>query len=783
MLKKKGMLLYIVFLIFLIIPVAFANTNYNETGNKDALFEQGRGFFNTELTETDIATKIIATARHTPIISDLNNDGVNEIIVIDDNTIRLFSGKELTNVNSIALPDDDRYSNIIAFDIDKFANDNNFTELIVVQEERSVLLIIDYNGTAMNIQNNISIADATSHIKGNTAGEVMIKCRGVNDCFMAFADQMDTGFTPGQTRNRIIYGAFFNSSFVGLETELDATGASFQTHCLPSVRTMPVVDYDNDGDDEYIVTTMQSGGSADEEVHIFWVEVLSNNSVIEEFQFTETDMDDIITQGVTTDNPVFCDDSNGNSAGNLLPGKLFTSALTFDIDSPSSNGLETVVAFKLDATDFTMKSYDGCSSDGCTITEFDDYPETCDTFGNCPTATSISNVFKADVFPGTEGVDDFCVIGFDNINEELDAICGSETSTISLTETVEFLFDTPFNLTNTYGFSNNIAHSAQHSTLIVSGKDLNEFITSYGVQALFLNGTGLLSTLQGIFANPRENGAVLSIDAEKINAPGGREDLIVLTSTNLFYIDDGFSNSGANISFFSVNPCLDSTWKVNTSVEVVVRPQDDEADSVSARAILYQGETNEQDSGFSANVSSGTDITFGFTANSTIGSSTLRLQARDTGNPDDINTIDLTFSVGSNGVVFGDCKTETTVDVGIPVEDEVIDEATLTEDATDNSVVSGLGTFSGLTGLGGTTIWLILMIILSVGIWFQASDIGWSGSSALGAIGILNALMIILGARLGIISTGLVVIIVVIVVVILGVFLGSFITGSRANSQ
>ena len=781
MLKKKGMLLFIAFLVFSLIPIASANLDYNETGNRDTLFEQGRGFFNTGLPSADIFTKVISTSRHTPLISDLDGDGVNEIIILDDNTIRLFSGKEMTNVNSIALPDDDRYSNLIVFDIDKFPSDNNFTEIIVVQEERSVLLIIDYNGTAMNIQNNISISDATSHVKGNTAGEVVIKCRAVNDCLMAYVDEMSTGFTPGQTRNREFFGAYFNSTFVGFETELDETGLGFQTHCLPSVRTMPVVDYDNDGNDEYIITTMQSGGSQDEEVHIFWVEVLANHSVIEEFQFTETDVGDIISITGTTDNAIFCDNSNGNSNG--LPGRLFTPALTFDIDSPSSNGLETVVAFKLDATDFTMKSYDGCSSDGCTITEFDDYPETCDTFGNCPTADSISNVFRANVFPGTESVDDFCVIGYDDSNEELDAICGSETSTLLLTETVEFLFDTPYNLTDVYGTSNNIAHSAQHSTAIVGGKDLDEFITSYGVQALFLNGSGLLSTLQGIFSIPRENGAVISIDAERINAPGGREDLIVLTPTNLFYLDDGFSNSGANISFFSVNPCLDSTWKINTSVEVVIRPQDDDADSVSARALLYQGETNQQDSGFSANVSSGTDISFNFIANRTIGSGTLRLQARDTGNPDDINTIDLTFSVGSNGVVFGDCKTETTVDIGIQVEDGVIDEATLTEDATDNSIISGINTFIGLTGIAGTTLWLVLMIIFSFAVWSRAGEIGWSGNSALGVIAFTNALLIILGARLGILSTGLVIIITVIAVVIIGVFLGSFLTGSRANSE
>ena len=75
------------------------------------------------------------------------------------------------------------------------------------------------------------------------------------------------------------------------------------------------------------------------------------------------------------------------------------------------------------------------------------------------------------------------------------------------------------------------------------------------------------------------------------------------------------------------------------------------------------------------------------------------------------------------------------------------------------------------------------MIIFSFAVWSRAGEIGWSGNSALGVIAFTNALLIILGARLGILSTGLVIIITVIAVVIIGVFLGSFLTGSRANSE
>ena len=87
----------------------------------------------------------------------------------------------------------------------------------------------------------------------------------------------------------------------------------------------------------------------------------------------------------------------------------------------------------IDGDEWYIQSYKGCSSDGCTITRDDDYPETCVGFlglGNCPTGNALSNAFKANVFPGDEGVDDFCVVAFDDSNQELDVICGSETSTI-----------------------------------------------------------------------------------------------------------------------------------------------------------------------------------------------------------------------------------------------------------------------------------------------------------------------------------------------------------------
>ncbi len=147
-------------------------------------------------------------------------------------------------------------------------------------------------------------------------------------------------------------------------------------------------------------------------------------------------------------------------------------------------------------------------------------------------------------------------------------------------------------------------------------------------------------------------------------------------------------------------------------------------------------------------------------------------------NPSTVETVTKTFSVAQTGVETFDCTSSFTIGLeGVPgVEDVTV--ATLTVDATDDAITTGVLGLGGISGLAGTTVWLIIMIAFTIGIYFRGADIGWSGSSTTGAIAIANVLFIVIGARLGILSTGLVVIIVLMGVVILGVFLGKFLTGS-----
>lgn len=759
-----GKKLSLITLFLFVIPITIANFDYNETGNYNTYFEQGTGFFNAELSGTDLSTRSVDTPKGVPLVSDLDQDGTNEIIVFDGTGVKFYQNKELDIVNAFSFPDED-LSNALAYNIDR----DNFTEIIIALEDSQVLHIIEYNGSDVT---NVSFTmTGLSHIAG---GQIQIKCRAVEDCFMTYAN------TTGEGSARAVMGVFFNSSTLGTDTVVyQISGLS--RWCKPIIPSIAVADYDRDNIEEYIFAFSERDG-ADLEPHIFYVNVSYSNVVLEEHV-------------IVTDSDADAGSNCENSGGNPLRG--MTAPIVFDIDGSLSNGLETIIAYFVDNDEYVIKSYKGCSEEGCGITELDDYPESCVGFlnlGNCPEASSLSNIIKADIFRGTEGIDDFCVFGYNDEKSELDALCGSESSTRDLfvfdTETMELVLNdsVPFNVSGNPYFYNGIVHSAQHSSAEPTGKNLDEFVTSYGILSADFTDTAS-ADLSILFASPKENVSMISVDAEKV----GREDLIGLALTNVWYIDDQFSNEGGQITEYSLDPCIDSTIQINSSSKYLIEVTDKDSlkegvitDTVGARVIIYQGESNEQDTGWSNNLTSGTTFTFEdeLIFNKTTGSSTLRIMGRDTGNPDDEDIIDFTFSVANAGVVKGDCTT--TADIPLVSEEveeeEEVTEPTLTEDATANVVTRALQTISDLTGLGGTTLWLIGMLVMTVLIWYvMAEENGIGGSATFGTIAMANVLAIILGTRLDIFGTGLVIILVLIIVVILAVFLGKFLTGLHSS--
>ncbi len=686
------------FVIFLVIPLSFAETTYNEIGDVEGDYVRGTGIFNTEITSSDTTGTVVVNSnqKHYPLIADLDGDGDTEYTIIDGDTLRIFENNDLGIVDTFAISvggsitGNERYSNPVAFDIDG----DGRVEIIYVKEKTGVLDIIEYNGTSVFAQANINLSGLSSQITSDSASEYALKCQSTNKCIITYANEDLSGFTPGFTRNKDWFAAFVNSSFVGHEKILLDESPGFQMFCQPRARGMAIADYDNDGIDE-IITTMYDvqTGLQDEAIHIFWLQVEDNGTIELESTFEETaDINDVYRGDSNFGNTcegtgVFTTAIGTQQLGAYLPENLFTSPITFDFDGSSSNGQETMVAFVQDADDsdhwdFLIKAYDGCSSDlgfetSCSITELDDFPETCDTLNNCGTAHGLTNLYRTNAFPdASAGNVDVCVSGIifndgsGNDADEIDTICASKQKTVDLfffdLETMEILLggsaenDVPFNVTLGAGISNgrvfNVWHSGQHSSEITNGQNLNEVITPYGIMRI-KDGGSATPEWEIIFPNPETEGIMIPVDGEFQES----EDLILYSSGNLFYIDDGLANNPAIITSVNFNPCpIDAILKINTTMEINIivtdqNPAPLSQDTVIGNATVYNNDPNQVSNSF-INVSSGALLPFSFNLNKTITNGEILISGSDSVNPTEIDTQSFTLNVQENGIEFGDSE-------------------------------------------------------------------------------------------------------------------------------
>lgn len=717
----------IVFLVLLVSSLmVLASDNYNQTGNNDKFFQQGIGFFNENLAVTTLSTKTLGTPRLTPLVADLDNDGINEIIQMDDATVRLFTGINLDIVDSFTLEGFSFLDHMITFDIDG----DGFTEIIASDQTNNHIYILKYNGT-----NFFNLSTITMDSQSDQ--EVMLQCRSTQDCIAVTTNDTnsDFAFYNAFTFSETTRGPLFFSNI------FDAGGR--ETSCFPKIKEIVVANYDQDADDEFIFSMIDgTAGGSDEQAIILYLNASAVGTITQE--------QIILASSIGTNMDAFlsgASDSCSTGASDVVSnfGKYITSPMVFDIDSAPGNGLETVIGFSINLDVFKINSF---RSTGAL---FDRYPLFFTADGEI-----VSNMMRANIFSDT-GNNDFCVMGYDKTAQELDLLCATEQTSFQ-TETLEFRFDfaNTHNITTDYGIMNSIAHTGQHSSATEDigeqGENNNpsEIISSYGVFKVeddTSNGSLFTKTLTRIFPNPKADAVVIPVDTEKI----GRDDLLVMQQTNLWYIDDGFTNTPGQITEYQINPCVDSTWKQNTSVEVNIKVEDVDGDDVSARSILYDGDPNEANSGFSVNSTTGTTFSFGFIANKTIGSSTLTLQGRDVENAGILDEIILAFSVGPNGVETNDCTTLVTIglDPEIPAE-----EITPETDLADNSITSGINTIADLFNIGGLFVYFVFMLAVALGVWFSVAT-ERSPITSLGAIIIFMVLLLIMGTLLGIVPFGI----------------------------
>lgn len=755
---SKSIIISILFIILISLSVS-AKTNYTEAGHPDGLFQGGNGIIFDESTPT-ITTKTLDNPRLMPYVADLDGDGLNEIIVYDNGVVRLFEADnsltELTGYDTGFA--NIRIGNMIIFDID----DDGYTEVIIPLEDDESINILEYNGSDFYRQSRIDLDGINVHSTAvfSASPQLWVKCGGIESCLLVTS----YSYSGANTYTGIaIFGmnsTNVSSSEYEMEYYLAGSGDDFNW-CLPKIRSMGYADYDNDGTKEYIFNYMERDYNDDSTTMTLASARIANDAnrtvtLEEEADFTKCGLDDL--REILTESCV-----------NITP--MFTSPAVGNWKTTTSN-LEAAIGLEIGDNDFKICDY---RYSGGVWDEEDDYPEITDGDGKL-----ISNVFIGEFNDEWNG-DEFCVLGYNDADgaKELDLLCANEyedanqeltfdlTGYYDLDNTDLNLYDPLFIITHRIDFTTSSAY--------------DQILTPYGMFSLDYDTNTLTPAAFGI---PDTSIVMIPVDAKQIDITNGAEDIIGMTTTNLYYYDDDLQNSPANITQYTVNPCISSAWKTNTSVGVTVRVSDDDNDDVYAIVYLYYGDVNIQNGTWKGPYSSGTDIPFDpdFVANKTIINGELLIQAKDTANNDTIDEISLDFTVNANGVEYGDCVT--TIDLteeAAASSTSTVEDATLTEDATDNSLTTGMLELADLTGLGGTTLWFFIMVVITIAIWYYGSQANMGGGYVVGISMIVNLGMLFIGVRIGIISVAYIVIIAVIAAAIVGLFLAKFLTSHTSQ--
>ena len=767
-------------------PIVFALDSYNETGDPSGTYDLSdqRGNFNLQTDTLAVDLNIvdigISDSTGAVLVSNLDNAGLKEIIILDDGDIRLFTRTDIINViDSVSVgTSSTEFSNMIVFDVDG----DGRNEVLVVDIQTGLLSIADYNGTDFVIQAIINLTGLTDYtVSAANPSDVMIKCKDVNSCLVAYTETV--AFNAGDTQD--IFAAFFNSTDVGSAVFIASAGAGTQSFCFPKIKQIQVADYDEgDGTQEYIYSAMLYKSAGDEDVHIFYVDIIAGN--IPSLELTN----------IITDTDSIGSGTSSCQASDSRVGNFFTSPLV--AESGDGGKPETWIGSMVDDNEFRLYKFDFG----------DPTPETFPKLGFDSDGIIISNVFIVNGALDGSGRD-FCVMGQTPLgtgsvgeDDQITVLCGSEINTIGsiippfTTDNVQFEFE---DYSETFEFNISLeldnwfisTHSVDFAQ--EDSPDSNEILTSYGVFDLDTDSCSTITAncdLNLIYDNPETDGYSIAVDYEDV----GLVDIIHMTSTQLNYIDDLFTNSQVNrfcgepesvtgtCSEYEANPCLDSTWKINTSFAISITPKDFDNDQVSARVILYADDDNEQDSGFSINQSSGTEISLtagsGFIANKTIANGILRLQIRDTGN-EQIRSLDKQFTVASNGVSFGDCSTSATLGTFVNITTRFnLSQAAFTNEGADNAIE----TVSNLFKLSPLVIWLILQIVLTfvvltgTTVFDQTRDFT---SNKIFALIFLNIFLFILGVVLGAIPFG----VMLVVIIISGIFIGIWIRKQFTSAE
>ena len=627
---KKTIIILMIFSVLLSSMVFSENISSRGTNDNKYILADS-GVFNQALGSVNTFIKTLSNnnLRQNPLFYDYDNDGTTEIIVSDGADIKIYNKSE----TSVDLETGFSSNHIIGdYSLYNFDSDLYLVLTAIDSGEYVGVDVWLYNDSLNNFQfvaNHTPQIPVKNQVNDRGGYILSFQCdETTGKCLSIFTNTHDIG---GSTFRQFLYAYSFelNGTALQLGNFSYTVGTGATDICLPKLSDITL----NSG--QYWISTY--GDSTGDDVNIFALSLNSSFGVNLDTTFG--------VSSISVGAGIGCASANPN-------GKV-TAPLIADINGYLPE--EVVIGVNNDLDEFKMYSF---TKSGVTI---DDYPEVFLADG-----VLLSNPFIATaISEHGEDNSDFCVLGYTE-DRKLDLLCASEfmTEFFGTGNSKEYITDNnnSFAIQNT---NQTLIYGTQMYNGLTNGKNLIEIITPYGVYVIDESNEKLIP-IYGIDYNV---GTLISNDVENV----GFADLIYLTKNALIYIDDKFVNTNAQIDGYSINPCTEQIWKVNTTASISITSIDDEGDNIQTRAILYYGDVNEnitQDSGWSTAVASGSTTQFSFTAESLRSNSVIRLMTRDirVEHQNTSNYIDLVFSVATDGVSYGDCVT-TKTDL---IEEEII---------------------------------------------------------------------------------------------------------------
>lgn len=740
----KSIILFLTGLLIMMIMPIVVLADYSQLGTQQGNYLTGTGLFNELLTPSITGSITLSNPQYVPLVDDLDGDGDEEIIILDGTSLRILQDSTLTSLTSRTIGNISSLNHIIIFDIDGDGNNE-----IIIASNSSFIQTFEFNGTALNKEMQMELDDFPDPANFIGNGEVVIQCMDTNLCIAVYPED-----TRGLATNSLLAMGFDSFGNNGSAITLkDGSGVGASIFC--NARQKSIAINARSGADQFVVANARWSTTNGEELFIYGINIQANLTVSENFDFNIPDYDMIAGNPTITGST--CEVLAANTQ---LPQNSFTSPLSADIGDGGEE--EIIMGYMIDSNEFNMRVI---RSDASPVRT---YPTIFDADG-----TIVSNVITADVFglDDTGTSEDFCVLGYaDNVNE-LDLLCISEQSNNLpfgvFSEEFKFDFDAVANqgldnMTTSYNTYQSTVHAGFHK----GGDAKTEIISSYGVFESDYIGSVLAgafdSSLIMINRFAQQNTTVIPTDAEGV----GLSDMLQLANSNLFYLDDGFINAAGQITEITINPCIDAVWKQNTTVNIRIKVEDVNQDLVRSAATLYFGDSNQQISNETNFFASGTTFSHSFIANTTISNGQIRMYGQDTENNDTVEVLSRTFNVAANGVELNDCITTQLFLLDESTVQEPTIDPNVVQDLDNNALTVALDVFTDESGLGRTISWLIVMAVITFGIFIA----GRTTMATVAGAAMFNGFMVIIGTFLGFFSLGIILSITVITLAVVVIF-------------